>query len=421
MTKEKLSFCLPAVFTIGPDNESEALKKYALLLTGNADGTSAAGKSASATGRTHVQEIVKGIIEGETRVIVSTMSMEEIFRERDIFKSKIIESVQEELNQFGLRIYNANVKELQDTPGSEYFKFLSRKAHEGASNQAKIDVANARMLGEIGEAEKKSRARQEISKIDAQTAVLETQRKSEKAKADAELTTTQTSLNNEIKLAQIQASRSAEVKDTELQREVETKRAQMELERLRATDVVKAKIAREVKEQSAEATFFTERKTADGALYQQQQAIEADYHRSMKEADAAFYAKKKEAEGISEMAKAYGEMANVLGGPSGLLQYMMLQNGTYEKLAETNAKAINGLQPKISVWSNGKDEADSTAPLRNLYQNLPPLLQTVQEQTGITPPSWLANLPSQSNGQIGYRNDEVMDLKRNKMVNGDRH
>ena len=81
--------------------------------------------------------------------------------------------------------YNANVKELQDTQGSEYFKFLSRKAHEGASNQAKVDVANARMIGEIGEAEKRGKARQEISKIDAQTAVLETQRKSEKAEADA--------------------------------------------------------------------------------------------------------------------------------------------------------------------------------------------------------------------------------------------
>lgn len=81
--------------------------------------------------------------------------------------------------------YNANVKELQDTAGSEYFKFLSRKAHEGASNQAKVDVANARMIGEIGEAEKRGTARQEISKIDAQTAVLETQRKSEKAEADA--------------------------------------------------------------------------------------------------------------------------------------------------------------------------------------------------------------------------------------------
>ena len=83
-------------------------------------------------------------------MIVSSMTMEEIFKERQVFKNKVIENVQSELNQFGLRIYNANVKELQDTAGSEYFKFLSRKAHEGASNQAKIDVANACMIGEIG-------------------------------------------------------------------------------------------------------------------------------------------------------------------------------------------------------------------------------------------------------------------------------
>lgn len=76
--------------------------------------------------------------------------MEEIFKERQLFKNKVTENVQMELNQFGLRIYNANVKELQDTAGSEYFKFLSRKAHEGASNQAKVDVANACMMGEIG-------------------------------------------------------------------------------------------------------------------------------------------------------------------------------------------------------------------------------------------------------------------------------
>jgi flotillin len=92
MTIEKLQFSLPAVFTIGPDNTAEALKKYAMLLTGNADGT-ASHQAQTATGRNHVQDIVKGIIEGETRVIVSSMTMEEIFRERQIFKEKVIFSV----------------------------------------------------------------------------------------------------------------------------------------------------------------------------------------------------------------------------------------------------------------------------------------------------------------------------------------
>lgn len=97
MTIEKLSFALPAVFTIGPSDDVQALVKYATLLTGGRDGT-------KASGQTHVQDIVKGIIEGETRVIVSSLTMEEIFRERQIFKQKVISNVQEELSQFGLKM-----------------------------------------------------------------------------------------------------------------------------------------------------------------------------------------------------------------------------------------------------------------------------------------------------------------------------
>ena len=88
-------------FTIGPDDNLEALRKYAKILTGKGAGSR---KEAAATGRNHVQDIVKGIIEGETRVIVSGMTMEEIFKERQVFKTKVIENVQSELNQFGLRM-----------------------------------------------------------------------------------------------------------------------------------------------------------------------------------------------------------------------------------------------------------------------------------------------------------------------------
>ncbi|KAL1982360.1 hypothetical protein VTN96DRAFT_1391 [Rasamsonia emersonii] len=395
MTIEKLQFSLPAVFTIGPDNNLDSLKKYALLLSGNADGAPQPKGTMNST-RNHVQEIVKGIIEGETRVIVSSMTMEEIFKERQIFKTKVIENVQNELQQFGLRIYNANVKELQDTPGSEYFAFLSRKAHEGALNQAKIDVAEARMRGEIGEAEKKGRTKQEISKIDAETAVLETQRKAEKAKADSELTNRQTELERDVRLAKIMAQRQTEMKDAELQKAVETKRAETELERLRATEVTKSKVAREAAQQKADATFYSEQKAADASLYKQKMEADAQYYRQNKEADAQFYQKKREAEGITEMAKAYGALINVLGGPDAFLQYRMIETGLYEKLAQANSQAVHGMQPKITTWNTGTatSDADTTAPIRNIMQSLPPLLSTIHDQTGIAPPSWVAQMPS---------------------------
>lgn len=215
----------------------------------------------------------------------------------------------------------------------------------------------------------------------------------------------------------------------------------MELERRRATDLVHAKIERESAQQKADAKFYAENKNADGLLYKQQQdaearylatvkgadalvyqqkqEAEASYFRVTKEAEASFIAKQKEAEGISEMAKAYEHMSSVLGGPQGLLQYMMLQNNTYEKLAKANAQAINGLQPKITVWNTGDSAAsssDASAPIRNILQSLPPLLSTINDQTGIAPPSWLAQMGAQQEQQP--QSQALVKGKGEKLVNG---
>jgi flotillin len=187
---------------------------------------------------------VKGIIEGETRSLVSNMTMEELFNNRRMFKQQVLEGVQTELNQFGLKIYNANVKELQDMGDSKYFESLARKAHEGAQSQAQVDVANARMIGQVGQAEKEGQTKQEIAKIDAKTAVAATQRRVEKANADQVFQSREIAIKRDITLEQIAAERAAQQKDAELQIDVEKKRAEMELERLRATIVTQAKIER---------------------------------------------------------------------------------------------------------------------------------------------------------------------------------
>ena len=84
------SNAVPAVFTIGPHDDKASLEKYAVLLTGDSDGqVSARGSAMIATGRNHVQDIVKGIIEGETRSIVSNMTMEELFNNRRLFKAQV--------------------------------------------------------------------------------------------------------------------------------------------------------------------------------------------------------------------------------------------------------------------------------------------------------------------------------------------
>ncbi|KAF7190569.1 Flotillin-like protein 3 [Pseudocercospora fuligena] len=438
MTSEKLQFSLPAVFTIGPEDNIDSLTKYAVLLTGDSDGQVYTKGGMVATGRNHVQDIIKGIIEGETRSIVSNMTMEELFNNRRIFKQQVIECVQKELDQFGMKVYNANVKELQDMGDSKYFESLARKAHEGAQSQAQVDVANARMIGRVGEAEKEGEAKQRIAKINANTAVLETERKVEKANADQKLRTREIEISRVLNIEQIAAQRAAEQRDAELQKDVEQKRAEMELERLRAssrhdlytqtkkadaqqynqkaeaeaiyyrsaqdTDAANYKRTKDAetmlaaREKEAQAMYLMKEREAQAMYIQKEKEAEAMYLTRAREAEAAYIARKKEADGLTELSKAYGALADVMGGAQGLMQFLMLQNGTYERLADANAKAIHGLQPKINVWITGNEQGadQSMVPIQNLFKSVPPLFSTIQDQTGMTPPAWMANMPPQA-------------------------
>ncbi|KAK1997393.1 hypothetical protein LX36DRAFT_657624 [Colletotrichum falcatum] len=483
MTKEKLQFLLPVVFTVGPDvnqrganathrtahsgpssrndddddeghvpsnrreDRGDSLMKYAMLLADS-------GEKKSGTTMIHLENIVKGIIEGEVRVLVSSMTMEEIFTEREVFKRRIFKNIQSELDQFGLKIYNANVKELKDAPNSNYFESLSRKAHEGASNQARIDVAEAQLRGNVGESKRKGEQEREIAKINAETAVQKTERDIERATAEANLDTRQASLNKDVEIARVEARRALESKDEDLKREVELKRAAAEIERLRATDVVKATIQREARQQQADAEayaiemdakanfeksqreteakayktqkdadahttaeFNRTTKTADANAYKSRQEADAHQYAAQLTADAELVVALKRAEGVAAMADAYAKMSGAFGGPSGLLQYLMIEKGTYVQLAKANADAIRGLQPKISVWNTGSQAGAEGAAaggsgvdtMRNVYQMLPPLMTTINEQTGITLPEW----------QFGKLNAGMEAMKSDKpKVNG---
>jgi flotillin len=290
--------------------------------------------------------------------------MEEIFTEREEFKRRIFRNIQSELDQFGLKIYNANVKELRDAPNSNYFNSLSQKAHEGAINQARIDVAEAQRRGNVGEAERVGVQNREIAKINAETAVQKTKRDVEKAEAEATLATRKTQYNRDVSIVQIEATRATEARDEELRKDVETKRAQTELERLRASDVVKATILKESKQQAADAknyeeqarsnaAYYSEQKAADAHAYKTKIHAEAAYLAAAKQAEADLIRQQKEAAGMSAMAHAYADMSQAFGGPAGLIQYLMIEKGVYTSLARANADAVRGMNPKMTIWNTG--------------------------------------------------------------------
>ncbi|KAL6556746.1 Flotillin-like protein 4 [Orobanche gracilis] len=419
MSAEKLPFVLPAVFTIGPRVDDEAsLLKYAKLISPH-DKLS-----------NHVKELVQGIIEGETRVLAASMTMEEVFRGTKEFKQEVFEKVQLELNQFGLLIYNANVKQLVDVPGHEYFSYLGQKTQMEAANQAKVDVAEARMKGEVGAKLRDGQTLQNAAKIDAETKIISTQRQgegkkeeinvrtsvkvyenrkeAEVAEANADLAKKKAGWTMKAQVAEVEANKAVALRDAELQKAVEQMNALTRTEKLKAEFLSKASVEYETKVQEANWELYKKQKAAEAYLYEkekeaqaQKSAAEAALFERKQKVDGDFYGKIKEAEGLEVVAEAQGTyirtLLDAMGGDyTALRDYLMISGGMYQEVAKINAEAVRGLQPKISIWTNGGGSDGSTNSAMNevagVYKMLPPLFKTVHQQTGMEPPTWMGTL-----------------------------
>ncbi|KAK1382914.1 Flotillin-like protein 4 [Heracleum sosnowskyi] len=420
MSAEKLPFVLPAVFTIGPRLDNDSLLKYAKLISPH-DKLS-----------NHVKELVQGIIEGETRVLAASMTMEEVFKGAKEFKQEVFEKVQLELNQFGLLIYNANVKQLVDVPGHEYFSYLGQKTQMEAANQAKVDVSEARMKGEVGSKLREGQTLQNAAKIDAETKIVSTQRQgqgrkeeirvkaevkvfenereAEVAEANAELAKRKAGWAKEAHVAEVEAEKAVALREAELQKEVEIMNALTQTEKLKAEFLSKASVEYETKVQEANWELYKKQKEAEAILYQKEKEAEAQkaiadaaFYARQQVADGELYAKQKEAQGLVALAQAQGTYVSTLlkavgGNYSELRDYLMINGGIYQEIAKINSEAVRGLQPKISIWSNGENSGDgnSMKGIGEVYKMLPPLFNTVHEQTGMMPPAWMGTLSNNS-------------------------
>ncbi len=383
MSAEKLQFHLPGVMTVGPAADLLSLEKYAkLILNGRQD------------------QLIQGIIEGETRVLAASMAMDHLFQNRSEFKSRITEGVNEELQQFGLKVYNSNLQELQDSEGSEYFKYLRMKSREGANNQAKVDVAEAKMKGDIGQRERESLTRQRQAEADARAISVEMDRQQDIARAQSDLKQRQIEFGRLNEISEVEAKQAVQLRSYELQKEAEKMRQLQQVEQRRAEELVLATVQAEVQIKEAEGRASALQRNADADLYVAQKTAEAELFTAQKTAEARFYAEQKAAEAnrltLESEAKGLEHLVLAFGGkPETLIHYRMLDRGILEKLAEQNAKAVQNLNPKITVWntgSGGKIDGNPYQSIKDLFQLLPPLLTTVEEQTGIRPPTWMVDM-----------------------------
>lgn len=417
-----IKFVLPGTFIIGPDTDNpEMLKRYAKLLEGM--------DHIKEDGQSPFESIVFNTIDGCTRVFASQLTIDEINSDIKKFKDTIIAGTQEELNKLGLIIYNATIRELKDSNDSTYFHNRSQKKEKETENNAKIDIAEAVKKGTIGAKERDAHTRQQVAQFESDTIKLENERNQEMEKSAALLKIVQAEQQRLTEIAKIEAINAAKIRQAELEKEMEQKRAQSETERIRSIELSKAQAMAETvakvaegqasavkikaeadlfaKQKDAEALQYAKQKDAEAMQYAKQKDAEAqqfakekeaeaylytkqkDAEAQLTQADAHVYSKHKEAEGIHAIWRANSDgmqlLMNTVGNDSNtLIKYLMMEKGVYVDLAKANATAVNNLQPKISIWNTGSDSSNVSDTLINVIKTVIPLTDTIHQQTGMT-------------------------------------
>src|SRR5213593_1218784 len=119
-----------------------------------------------------IKQIALQTVEGHLRAIIGTLSVEEIYRNRDQFASSVQEVAVSDLANMGLQIVSFTLKDIRDSHG--YLDALGRPR----TAEVKRDAIIAQAEADRDAAIKSAQARQagEIAKFQAETQIAEAQK-----------------------------------------------------------------------------------------------------------------------------------------------------------------------------------------------------------------------------------------------------
>ncbi|AGC02146.1 hypothetical protein H012_gp308 [Acanthamoeba polyphaga moumouvirus] len=379
MSKELVPFKLPVTFTVSPKHPERDLEGFINYATRLGD-----------MNEDQVKNIIGGIVNGETRAFVGTMTIQEIFNDKEAFKKNVVDRVQKDLDQFGLEIHNANIEEMHDTEGNSYFENLKKKALESARTHSRIDVAEALKEGDIGEKQREIITRKEKAILEAEAVETETIQNQKMSNYNREYTITNTENDQRKEIAKIEAHKVTESRRIEIESDLFKQEQAKELERLRSEHIIKATAIGEEKIKISEAEANSIKISADATYYAENKKADAEYYAKCKQAEAIRAQLEATAQGLQriyEVSNANPELANF---------YLALEKGVFDRdglfsvIADKQALAIKDMNPKINIWSTGNDKGDFTGVISNLAKTVPPIFDAIQQQTNIKLPNFFS-------------------------------
>jgi flotillin len=361
LSRQNIRVDVPCRFTVGISTEADSMNNAAERLL---------GQSAS-----DIQDMARDILFGQLRLVIASMSIEELNQDRDKFQDSIKKNVEIELKKIGLKLINVNITDIKDESG--YIEALGKEAAAKAINEAKVSVAEQEKIGEIGKAEALKEARIRTSEANAKAIQGENAAKVEIANSDA----TRREQEAEAQRRAVAAEKVAQAKALEeayaAEKEAELARAERERSTQQANIIVPQEVEKRRKIIEAEAEAEQKRVGAKG------------------EADAIYAKMEAEAKGLYEVltkqADGYDRMIQAAGGDA-TKAYTLLLLEKLPELVKTQVEAIKGINiDKVTVWDSGTgaDGKGSTANfLSGLMKSVPPLSELF-EQAGMNLPEYL--------------------------------
>lgn len=399
-----------------------------------------------------IEDLVKDIVYGQMRLIVSNMTIEKLNSERDEFLDQVRQVVGTELNKVGLNLINVNITDIRDEAG--YIVALGQKDKAIALNKAKVEIASAERDGatqqaelvkdqntkvaatkrdesvavakanadkdsQVAEAQKerdisiaKAQADSAIGQFEAEQTVVNKNAELEvaKAEADQKARTAQVKADAEVKkereLANIQVVRAEAQVQQEQEKaltDAENARAVRNKAALTASTIVPAEAAKEEARIKAEAIkIATEVKAAaeaNQAKIKAEGEAEAEARRGegaakaisskglaeaevirqkgLAEAEAQKAALEAQAEGFRKMIEA------AEANPQVAIQFKMVEEGTYERMAKEQAEAFKHMQfGNIQIMDTSKGSG-LTETMSRLISEIAPVLNITKSIPGM--------------------------------------
>ena len=229
------------------------------------------------------------VLEGHLRSILGSMTVEEIYKNRDKFSQEVQRVASQDLAKMGLIIVSFTIKDVRDKNG--YLESLGKPRIAQVRRDA--DIATA-------EAEKETRIKRALADQEAQKAELARATEIAEAEKDNQLKVAE--YRREQEMAKARADQAYELESAKAKQEVTEQEMQVKIiERQKQIELEEKEILRREKQYDSEV-----KKKADADRYAIEQNAEAQKRKELANADAEKYR-------IEALAKAEAEKVRLDG------------------------------------------------------------------------------------------------------------